>query len=498
MKQHIIYAHKAFIDGKFDENVTIRIIGDKIASVTKERVPGFGSYISIGPGYALLPAFVDTHTHMIGRGLHLVRPKLDKARTLKDALEIVEQAARDYDLSEVVIIEGYDESFWPEGRAPTRQELDQVAPARPVVLRRICGHIGVANSKALSMIPIETPGVDRRGGLLVEAVPLNISDYFPPTDKELHAALSAAQKEFWSLGIGTVSEFGKWEFMRVYQEALRKRQLKIRVYFSYYLELFDAIKRLGLQSGFGDPYLRIGGIKLFADGSVGARTAAFFDPYNDDPENFGKLFFDAKRIADIVRLAEEAGLQVIIHAIGDRAIEAAIDGISHGTDGNKNMLHHRIEHFEFPTKGQIERAASLNIRISIQPNFAVRWGVPNGMYEKRLGKERMYRNNPIKSLMDAGVKFAFGSDAMPPSPALGIKAAMMHPIPRERIDMETGIKLYTEAAQDLMFMPGIGKIQRGYFADFVIVKLIDLSVQALAIGGDFVYMVPEYQSLFRV
>ncbi len=498
MRQSIIYAHKAFVNGKFEENITVRIVGDRIASVTKERLPGFGGYLSIGPGYALLPAFVDTHTHMMGRGLHLIRPKLDRATSLREALEIIEAAAKEYDLAETIIIEGYDESNWPEGRAPTRQELDKVAPARPVVIRRVCGHIGVANSKALSMIPEGTPGVDRRGGLLVEAVPINITRYFPPTDAELENALSAAQDEFFALGIGTVSDFGKMEFMKVYQDAFRRKKLKLRVYYSYYLELFDSIQSLGLQSGFGNNYLRIGGIKLFADGSVGARTAAFFDPYEDDPENFGELFLDAKRITEIVRDAEEAGVQVIIHAIGDRAIEAAIDGISRGTNGRDNLLHHRIEHFEFPTKGQIERAASLNIRVSIQPNFAARWGVPGGMYEKRLGKERMFRNNPIKSLIDAGVRFAFGSDAMPPSPSLGIKAAMMHPIARERIDLETGIRLYTEAAQELMFMPGVGKIQRGYFADFVVVKLIDLSVQALSVGGDFVYIAPEYRNLFQM
>ncbi len=498
MRQSVIYAHMAFIDGKFEENVTIRILGNRIASVTRERFPGLGSYLSVGPGYAVLPAFVDTHTHMMGRGLHLIRPKLDGAASLKDALDIVRTAAEEYDLSEVIVVEGYDESMWPEGRAPTRQELDEVAPARPVILRRVCGHIGVANSKALSMLPDNTPGVDRRGGLLVEAVPINITRYFPPTKSELEKALAAAQSEFISLGIATVGEFGKREFIKIYQNALSRGELKLRVYYSYYLELFDSLYRLGLQTGFGNDRLRIGGIKLFADGSVGARTAAFFDPYQDDPENFGQLFMDARKITEVVRQAEEAGLQVIIHAIGDRAIEAAIDGISGGTNGKDNMLHHRIEHFEFPTRGQIERAANLNIRVSVQPNFAAKWGVPAGMYEKRLGKERMFRNNPVKSLLDAGVKFAFGSDAMPPSPSLGIKSALMHPIGRERIDLETAIRLYTEAAQELMFMPGIGKIQRGYLADLVVVKLIDLSVQALAVGGNFVYVAPEYRKIFQM
>ncbi len=484
---HTVYAYKAFIDGKFVHNVSLLISNSRFVRVERSNHGRFGNYISVEPGKIVVPAFVDTHTHAIGRGLYLIRPHLDEARSLDEALEMVVEYSRDYSPSELVVFEGVDESKWPERRLPTRQELDRVVPRRPVILRRICGHIAVANSRALQMIPEDVEGVDRRGGLMVEEVPIHLNEYFPPENIELDEALRAVQREFHSLGIGTIHEFGNFRYFKAYERALRRGQLKMRVYFSFYQRDALALMKLGMESGFGNDFLKIGGIKLFADGSVGARTAAFFEPYTDEHSNFGKLLMDARQIAEVVRKAEEAGLQVFVHAIGDRAIEAAIDGIARGLLTKGNPLHHRIEHFEFPTKGQIERVAELDIRISMQPNFAAQWGTPNGMYFQRLGHERWFRNNPIAKLIEHGVKLAFGSDAMPPSPIFGIKAAIDHPIQPYRISLEDAIRLYTEAADHLSLIQDSGRITPGRFADLAILNEDPLEVVALMINGEMVF-----------
>ena len=470
-----LIAKKAFIDGKFVDNVGFTINHGFLERT--ETLPRDAKVFDV-----VIPGFIDAHTHLWQYGLFISRPNLKETKSIKDALEFIEAVVKSGNYRPPIIFEEFDQSTWDEKRFITKKELDNVTGDTPVILRRVCGHIAIANSAALKLLPRKTPGVDSKSGLLLEEVPLKINEYFPPEFEEIKLAILTAQEEMINLGITSVHEFGNVTAFRAYEELRDAGLLKIRVYFNFYENDLENLIKLGIRSGFGNTVLRIGGVKIFADGSVGGKTAAFFENYVGEKHS-GKLLKTREELENLIKRAQENGIQLLIHAIGTRAIRTSLEAFKNALEGG-NYLRHRIEHFEFPEEVDLKLAKSMGILISAQPNFVERWGGENGMYREYLGDRLWKLNNPFKKMLSLGIKVAFGSDAMPPSPQYGLRGALYHPI--EPISFEEALRLYTTAGAYFSFEEDLkGALKDDYVADFVVIDRAspEFKIQSVFING---------------
>jgi predicted amidohydrolase YtcJ len=213
------------------------------------------------------------------------------------------------------------------------------------------------------------------------------------------------------------------------------------------------------------------------DGSMGARTAVFSEPYADETSTYGIFAVSPDILKERVIRAHKQGMQVAIHAIGDKAIEVALDAIEAAIEKEPRKDHrHRIEHCEILTKEQLARIKQLGLVPAMQPNFVGEWGQPGGMYEQRLGLKRLKFCNPYRKLLDEGVKVAFGSDCgyCPPwpfNPIYGVWAAINHPIKENKISIENAIKCYTLNGAFASFEEKIkGSIEPGKLADIAVLS----------------------------
>ena len=269
-------------------------------------------------------------------------------------------------------------------------------------------------------------------------------------------------------------------------------------------EIIDSLGALGLRTGFGDEFYRIGAAKIFIDGSMGARTAVFTEPYEDDPSTKGLFTISPEELINRVAKAHDYGMQITIHAIGDAGINAALDAYEAALKKNFREDHrHRIEHCEILKEEQIQRIKRLGVIPSMQPNFAGEWGGPGGMYEQRLGPERLRMNNPYRRLLDEGIRVAFGSDCgycppWPMNPLYGLWAAVRHPIEGSGVSLEEAVKGYTLDAAHSSFEEGIkGSLESGKLADIAVLsrdltaidpdEIKNVTVDLTMVGGKIEY-----------
>jgi predicted amidohydrolase YtcJ len=336
------------------------------------------------------------------------------------------------------------------------------------------------NSKALEICKIsnDTPnppgGVidkDTKGepsGILRDARDLTRPYIPPPSYKELRKGLRDATSLAHSLGITTIHDASRPNesmihlSIKPYIDALKEDDLNIRAH---------VMTGLPTQRS-GDEWLSFGTLKIGIDGSMGAQTALLFDPYSNDPATRGVYVGNVERDAAWIKEAHETGGQVAIHAIGDRAIQEALNLLKKSVNELKDDHRYRIEHFEYPTDEDIERSEKMGIIASMQPNFVGEWGWPGGMYDIRLGKARLARSNPYRLLLDTGFHIAFGSDGMPFHPVYGIWSAINHPNPIQRITVEEAVRCYTyEGAYATKEDSVKGTIEPGKLADIAILSL---------------------------
>ena len=446
-------------------------------------------------GKAVLPGFIDAHTHFLQIGLKEIGLRSDlsglsRTETLARLAEALHQRGK----GEWVVGQGWDESTWQERRYLSRDDLDRIAPNTPLIAVRVDGHLLSANSCALEQIPpnVDQKLVDFSSGILHEEAAFTFLRTVrpdPETQKEaLHAAAATAHR----LGITSVHTMLPPERVRLY---MRERQkLRLRVALCPEISCLDTLETLGIESGFGDEWLRLGGVKLFADGSIGAGNAALDKPYDDFGE-CGELNYTDEELIAFVRRCEQAGLQTVIHAIGDRAIEQVLN--AHSAVGTSSELRHRIEHFELPTTAQIERAKDLGLHVSMQPNFVGNWSGEGKMYIDRLGRKRDLNIDPHRLVLDADLPLAFGSDCMPMSPLFGLCWAVNAPHPNQRVSVEEAITCYTKMGATFSFEEAQkGTLDTWMLADLVILdqdprqvpeNLADLQVDMTFVGGKLVY-----------
>lgn len=423
-------------------------------------------------GKTLMPAFIDAHMHLVHVGLKQTGFAIDLSETtsLSETLEVVREVVKDRGDGGWIRGRGWDEMNWSEKRYITREELDQIAPNQPAVLTRVCGHLLVANSRALEHVSI-TAGPDEFDpelGLLRERAVEQFSSQTKPTLADIEAAMIAGCRLANSLGITSLHDYVGADYIRAYQNLRKRGELTLRITMHPFEHLLDEMAALGFQTGFGDETLRLGGIKFFTDGSVGARNAAFFEPYLDE-DTVGKLNYERAALNERARKAHEAGFQLSIHAIGDRAIDAALQAIE--AAGAKAGDRPRIEHLELPTQEQFDRMKARGVIASMQPNF-VQWSGPDGLYEVRLGAERDAHIDPHRDVLENGVKLCFGSDGMPMDPLFGIHSAVNAPHAGQRVSVEEALLAYTLGGAYAGFMENeVGTLEVGKRADLVVLSL---------------------------
>jgi predicted amidohydrolase YtcJ len=504
------------LDSKQPKAEALAIQNGKIIAIdsSKEICKYIGNETEIidAKNRTVVPGFVDCHVHMTGFGWSLQGLGLRNVKFIEELQQKLKEYAEKYPEKNWVLGGRWDQEKFAEKRYPTRWDLDKAIADKPVFLTRVCGHIGVANSKALRLANIteqttvEGGKIDldeatgKLNGILRENAMELIWKVIPkPTLEELENACLLACREAVEAGLTCVHWIvDSADEIRIIQNLCSDGKLPLRVYIGVPVELLDEIVKLGLLTGFGNDMVKIGFIKILADGSLGARTAALKRPYSDKPETKGMMLYSQKRLNKLVSKAHKAGLQLAIHAIGDRAIESVLKAFSKTLQEAPRQNHrHRIEHCSVLNPKLIRSMKRLGLIASVQPHFVVSdfWVVD------RLGSARARWVYPFKTLMHEGLVVASGSDCPvePINPLLGIWAAVTRKsFPKESLTLEEALKTYTLNAAYASFEEGVkGSIAVGKFADLTILsddlskippeKIKDVAVETVIVNGKIVY-----------
>ncbi len=413
----------------------------------------------------ILPGFIDSHTHLIHEGLTQIFPDLYNTESIEEALSKV----KDFEFKEIpfIIALNFDESKWKEKRLPKKKELDKISRDKIVVFRRICGHLAVTNSRGVKYFSA-FGDVDKDTGTMIENIPLRLFSILKIPDDLFLLSLEKGINKAIKEGITCVHEMVGKKGFYYFLKLKEKNKLKIRVRYYAPVELLEELKKLGILRGFGDDFFKFCGIKIFTDGSIGSRKAAISFYYKNEKRK-GEMLIKKKKFQRILRECENAGFQLAIHAIGNRAIKNILEWSKKII--KKTELRHRIEHAEMIEPHLAEELKEMGFCLSIQPNFILNWQLEKGLYEERLGKNWIYKMNPLKTLMKIGINMGFGSDCMPLSPLKGLKGAMSHPDLEERLDLKEAISLYTKGSAYLSFDENIlGDLKKRMKADIVIIS----------------------------
>ncbi len=483
------------------EGERISVIGS--ASEVRRATPRGVEKVDL-KGRHVVPGFNDCHTHFVQMGVDSMSIDLSNARSLEEALMLIRKGSQDVPETQWVVATGWRESAWPDGRFITRRDLDGCCRGRPAVAYRVCGHLCSVNSEAISELRMDarTTDVDldsqgRLTGVLRESAVAVCRDATEPDAGTRLRGLDLATKKAHRLGATSVTENGSTEDMATCMTAARDGKLGVRVCFNMPSANLDSLLSTSISTGLGDTSLRLGGLKIFCDGALGARSAALSEPYSDDPGNTGMLVHDRASMDEMTQRANEAGIQLAIHAIGDVGIGVAIDSISSALKNHPRENHrHRIEHLELPARTQLRKMRELGLLASMQPNFVGEWGGTDGMYVSRLGPSRTSRNNPFREVLDNGIRLVFGSDCMPFSPLYGISSAANAPFLAQRISPLEAISAYTRDAAFASFEEkDKGTLVEGKLADFAVLSgnpadrthLSSIHVVMTVIGGQVVF-----------
>ncbi|WP_053946791.1 amidohydrolase [Halolamina sediminis] len=454
-------------------------------------------------GRVLLPGFIDAHTHLTTVGEYLVHADLSAADDLDEAVSLLRERAAETDHAEDpewIRGYGYDESTWPEDRYLDREDLDAVSEERPVVAFREDMHVASVNSVVLDRYAEEMAaenvhyeGTEPTGVLVEEAVDV-LYDAVAPDAAETGRLAAAAQARANELGVTGVHDMVRGSYApEVYRDMDLADELSLRVRINYWSDHLDALIETGLRTNHGSEMVRVGGVKSFTDGSFGGRTAKLSEPYHDDTDEYGSWVVEPEELREIVQKADDAGLQMTVHAIGDEAIDETLDAFEQTDD--PGGMRHRVEHVELASEEAIERFGEMGVIASVQPNF-LKWAKEGGLYESRLGARRAETNR--YALLDgAGAPIAFGSDCMPLDPLLGVHHAVNTEVDAQRLAVTEALRAYTLGAAYAGFDEGrLGTVETGKLADFTVLEespwdnegsIEDIDVAMTVVDGEVVY-----------
>ena len=440
-------------------------------------------------GHCVIPGFTDCHTHLVSKGIALQRIDLEQCTSLKDCFEKIRaELHRD---NEILFGVSWDESKWQkdEKNKLNKNVLDKISLTKPIIMRRVCGHFAVVNAKALTFIPKHWQIVDRQSGYLYEDVALNLNEIFKPSETMFKKAIDLATTYALAHGVTSIHEITNPRQLEILQTVNSAGRLKLRV--SIYLPIKYLSSDLQIRPS--NDFLKFMGIKIFVDGSIGAKTAGLTRSYKNSRFR-GELLFSKQNLSAVVRNAEANGFQLMIHTIGDRATHQVLYAFENCLKKG-NRLRHRLEHIEILDDSAIDQMAKMNLIASMQPNFVRRWQNPGGLYDTCLGA-RYKDMNPFRKLVKAGVRLIFGSDCMPLGPLYGIQGAVEHPFATGRLTRFEALKLYTKEGPYATFDERKkGTLETGNLADLAVLDkdplekndLDKIKILMVFVDGDCVY-----------
>jgi predicted amidohydrolase YtcJ len=454
----------------------------RIVALDPPHWPSDARVIDLG-GRAVIPGPVDSHCHLVSWGMQEMREAdLRGAGSLPEIEARLAAHAGRLGLrpgdGRWLLGRGFEQDLLAEARWPTRADLDRLAPDRPLRITRVCGHALVANTAALAAAGLD-PETRHSGlpeGVLTEEAQAPIYRSLPePSPAEWrHAARSACLAAARAGFVGVHCLIAHGRELRALVELDAESPLPVRITMQLPYSLLREAEALGLRTGFGSETLTVGAIKLFSDGSLGARTAALHAPYSDDSGTAGELIYPPDELAERVRRVYEAGFQVCVHAIGDRAMDVTLDAISaaeleQAAAGRTRLWPPRIEHASLVNPEIVARMRRLGVAAAIQPQFA--WS--DYWAPERLGPERTPGCYAFRTLWEAGIPLAGGTDC--PVERLDALAAIGNAVhrpdwsPGEALPLEATLRIFSEGAYALLGRSG-GRLQPGDWADFVVLN----------------------------
>lgn len=502
----------------------IAVSGEKIIFVGSsdevKKMVSDSSLLVDAKNQMVIPGFIDSHIHFIDGGLGLSSVQLRDAKTKQEFIARIAAFAKTVPRGTWILNGDWDHTNWG-AELPEAQWIDSISSEHPVFIQRLDGHMGLANSAAMKLSKISQATADVVGGSVIRnekglltgifkdnAMGLIYKNVTNPSDELKDRALKAAMRYVAENGVTSVQSMGTWDDLQVYRRAAKNTGLNTRIYAVVPLYSWKKLSEEIKKSGRGDNYLKIGGLKGFVDGSLGSHTAAFMQPFTDTPSDSGFLVTPIEEIYKAVSAADKAELQVMVHAIGDKAIHEQLNIFERVENENgKRDRRFRIEHAQHIAPADLNRFNSLNVIASMQPYHAIddgRWA------EKVIGPERIKTTYAFKSLLDNKAVLAFGSDwfVAPPTPLEGIYAAVTRRtlddknpggwVPEQKINVEQALRAYTSGSAYASFDENNkGILKKGFLADFVILdhdlttieatKIRDVKVMSTIVGGKIVF-----------
>lgn len=515
-----------------EEAIAVR--GDRIQAVGKtadlQKLKGPATQVIDLGGHFVMPGFNDAHLHLADAGQQKLGLDLEGVKSLDEMRERLAAKVQTAKAGEWILGGGWDETLWPVKALPSRWDLDEVSSGHPVFLDRVDGHLAIANTRALQLASITLAARDPQGGKIdrnqngeptgilrdtaQDAVRLVIPKL---KHDQMREAIEIALADLAEHGVTSAQDYSpEWENFQIYEELEKDGKLTARI--SEWLPFDETVEQLDKKRTShpqSDLMLHTGMLKGFMDGSLGGHTAALLEPYADDSKNSGLVRYDAEKLSSMTIARMLAGFQIGFHAIGDRAIQMALDAFAaaekngqeasvKAADGGKDYRF-RIEHAQVTTPAQIAQFKQLKVIASMQPSHLLtdmRWA------EARIGLKRAATSYAWAAFLNKGVTLAFGTDynVEPISPFRGLYVAITRKsesgkqefFPEQRISIDQAIAAYTTGSAFAEFEEKEkGKLVPGMLADFVVLdrdvsassaeKVLDTKVLRTVVGGKTVY-----------
>ena len=507
----------------------VAVLGDRIVAVGSNadvdawRAPQ--THVIDAGGKLLLPGFNDAHVHFVSGGRQLDSIQLNDATSSQEFARRIGERAKVTPKGEWIVGGNWDETKWSPSNMPTKELIDALTPDTPVFVSRYDGHMGLANSLALRLAGITAKTPDPPGGAIVRDAQGNptgalkdaATDYIEKVIPELSheqrvKAVKRALAYAASVGVTSVQHMDpSYADIAVYAELLQRGELTTRIYAAPLITQVEDQVKIGIRHAFGGPYLRIGAVKAYSDGSLGSGTAYFYEPFLNQGNNRGLLSDEMHPVSlmrDRYMTADAAGLQICTHAIGDEGISTILDLYTdvvkaHGEADRR----FRIEHAQHMAAKDFDRFAQLHVIASVQPYHAI----DDGRFaESHIGHDRASRTYAFRTFLDHGVRLAFGTDweVAPLDPLLTVYAAVTRAtldgknphgwFPEQKLSVAETIEAYTMGSAYAEFQENEkGSITPGKLADMVLlgddifsidpVRIRDTNVLKTFVGGKLVY-----------
>ena len=541
-KADLIFTHGNIYTGAVDaasslgagkRSEALAVMGDRILAVgTRDEIMKLKGpetkIVDLG-GHFVMPGFNDAHMHLASAGLEKMNLNLAGVKTLDEFRERILAQLEKAEPGEWIVGGGWDETLWPVKVLPTRWDLDEVSQGHPVFLQRVDGHMAVANTRALQLASVTVASRDPEGGkidrdeagtpngILREKAQVLVQSVIPkPTHEKRRQAIELALADLASHGITSAQDYSPWENFQIYEELEHDGKLTARI--SEWLDFDDSIADLNNRRSShpaSDTMLHTGMLKAFLDGSLGSKTAALLEPYSDNPKNTGLPQYEEGKLNAMTTERVLAGYQIGFHAIGDKAVQLALDAFAEAEKAAKEAkvkaadggsdYRLRIEHAQVTTPQQILRFKDLKVIASVQPSHLL---TDMNWAESYLGPKRAEHSYAWADLLRRGVVLAFGSDypVEPVTPFRGLYEAVTRMsedgkksyYPGEKLNIEQAIAAYTTGAAFAEFAEKQkGKLEPGLLADFIVLdqditavpppRILATKVLRTVVGGQTMY-----------